>query len=127
MSITHSQAAKQAATDAVTALVDAGTGAGKIVLKTAADAVVATFELNDPAFGAANASGTATLDVSPAVSAEASAAGIVTKFDVTDSDDNVIFSGTAGESAADMILDNNDINEGQTISISSFTYDSGEA
>ena len=127
MAITHSQAAKQAATDAIVDLVDGGAGAGKLVLKTAADAVVATLTLNDPAFGAADADGTATLDVDPAVTVAASGTGVVTKFDIVNSDDTVIFSGTVGESAADLVLDNNDVNSGQTITITSFTYDSGEA
>jgi hypothetical protein len=66
------------------------------------------------------------MDVSPAVSAAASGTGVVTKFDITDSDDTVVFSGTVGESDADMILDNNDINATQVITVTSFTYDSGE-
>ena len=128
MAITHSQAAKQAATDAVVDLVDGGAGAGYITICDDA-AVLATLTLNDPAFGAADANGTATLDVDPAISAAASGSGTADNFKVYDSDDTLIFSGTitATGGGGDMTVDNTSINSSQTVSITSFTYDSGEA
>ena len=59
MAITLSTAARNAAANAVVDLVDAGSGAGKLVIMTAGDVEVATLTFSDPAFGNA-ASGTAT-------------------------------------------------------------------
>lgn len=126
MAITHSQAAKQAATDAVVDLVDGGSAAGYITICDGTD-VLATLTCNDPAFGAADANGTATLDVDPAISATASGTGTADNFKVYDSDATLIFSGTVGTSGADMTVDNTSINSGQTVSLTSFTYDSAEA
>lgn len=128
MAITHSTAAKQAATNAVVDLVDAGAAAGYLTICDDA-AVLVTLTFNDPAFGDADADGVATLDIDPAISNTASGTGTADNFKVYDSDDNLIFSGTvtATGGGGDMTLDNTSINSGQTVSITSFTYDSGEA
>lgn len=126
MAITHSQAAKQAATDAVVDLVDAGTGAGYITICDSTSVLV-TLTCNDPAFGAADANGTATLDVDPAITNTASGTGTADNFKVYDSDATLIFSGTVGTSGTDMTVDNTSINSGQTVTLTSFTYDSAEA
>lgn len=100
--VTKSAAAKQAATDAVCALIDAGTGAGKLKLLSAADAVLAILTMDDPAMGAANSGGTATAGTITSSVGEA-AAGLgtaATKFQVTDSDDTVIFSATVAQRQA---------------------------
>lgn len=127
MSISHSQAAKQAATNAVVDLIDGGSGAGKLKIKDGAT-VLATLTFGDPAFGNADANGTATAN---AITADSSAddTGDADGFDVTDSDDNVIFSGsvTATGGGGDITLDNVSIAAGQTVSMTSLTYDSGEA
>lgn len=128
MAITHSQAAKQAASNAVVDLVDGGAGAGYITICQDAS-VLATLTCNDPAFGAADANGTATLDVDPAISAAASGTGTANNFKVYDSANTLIFSGTvtATGGGGDMTVDNTSINSGQTVSLTSFTYDSAEA
>jgi hypothetical protein len=126
MAISHSQAAKQAATDAVVDLVDGGAGAGYITICASASVLV-TLTCNDPAFGAADANGTATLDVDPAISAAASGTGTADNFKVYDSANTLIFSGTVGTSGTDMTVDNTSINSGQTVTLTSFTYDSAEA
>lgn len=128
MAITHSTAAKKAATDAITALVNGGSGAGKLVLLDGAS-VLKSFTLSDPAFAAADNDGVAALDVTPAISGAATGAGDCDGFQVTDSDDTVIFSGsvTATGDGGDLTLDNVSIAIGQVITITSFTYDSGEA
>jgi len=128
MAITHSEAAKKAATDAVVDLVDGGAGAGYFTICDGAS-VLATITFSDPAFSAADADGVATADTTPALSAAAGAAGDADNFKVYDSNDALIFSGTitATGGGGDMTLDNVSIASGQTVTISSFTYDSGEA
>lgn len=129
MAITHSTAAKQASTNAITALVDAGVGAGYFTLTTSGDAVLVTIPFSDPAFGTADANGLATADVTPALSAAASGSGDAAKVKVYDSADTLIFSGTvtATGGGGDLTLDNVNIASGQTVTISSFTYNAGEA
>lgn len=51
---THSVAAQNTATDAITALVDAGAGAGNVVIKNSGGSEVATNAMSDPAFGASS-------------------------------------------------------------------------
>jgi len=128
MAITHSQAAKQAATDAVVDLVDGGAGAGYFTICDGATVLV-TIPFSDPAFGAADADGVATADTTPALSAAAGDSGDADNFKVYDSNDALIFSGTitATGGGVDMTLDNVSIASGKTLTISSFTYDSGEA
>jgi hypothetical protein len=127
MAITHEQAAKQAATDAVTALVDAAADPGYVTI-CEDDSVLAVLTFNDPSFGAANASGTATLSVSPAISVVAVGTGTANNFKVYDGADTLIFSGVASAigGGGDMTLDNTSINTGQTISLASFTYNAGQ-
>lgn len=128
MAITHSQAAKQAATNAVVDLIDAGSGAGYFTICDGATVLV-TIAFNDPAFGNADADGVASADTDPALSDTAGDTGDADGFKVYDSDDNLIFSGTvtATGGGGDMTLDNVSIASGQTVTITSFTYDSGEA
>jgi hypothetical protein len=80
--------------DAAVDSLDAGSGAGKIKIYTAAKAtLLATLTLNDPAFGAAS-NGVATVDSDPAVTATAAAGGDAAVCEFTDSDDNIKFEGT---------------------------------
>jgi hypothetical protein len=94
MSLTHSTDAKKAAADGVVDLIDVGEDNGVLELLKAADVLVASCDCADPAFGAANASGIATADTIS--DGTAVAAGDIIKFQLKDSDDNVIFSGTVG-------------------------------
>lgn len=125
MAITLSTAARNAACDAVVDKVDQGAAAGKLKLKAANDAVLAIVTLNDPAFDAA-ANGAAALDVSPALSTTgevaAGAGTLATKFDFTDSDDTVIFSGVVGVGSGEVQLNNNSIASGQVVNITAYTH-----
>ncbi len=96
--ISHATAPKQASTDAVVDLVDAG-GPGDLQLLTAADAVLLTQALAATAFGDADTDGEAALAGVP-IAASASAGGTAAKFRIRNGSDAVIFSGTAGASAA---------------------------
>ena len=121
MAVTLVNAARSAAADAVVDLVDGGVGAGKLKLKSAGDVLLCTITLADPAFGAA-ANGVATAAGLPKSGTGLAAAGAgtaATKYDVTDSADTVIWSGTI---PADLTLDNASIAENQTVTITSWTH-----
>lgn len=93
MSTRISTASRTAAATAIAALVDGGSGAGRIRIYTGTQpatpdtapsgTLLVEFILSDPAF--AVASGVATLDITPAVTAAAAAAGTAGWFRVLDS------------------------------------------
>jgi len=124
MAITLTTAARNAACDAIVDLVDAGTGAGTIELKSAASTVagtneVATLTFSDPAFGAASSgvatAGTITDDTN-------ATGGTASHFTVFDSDGNAVWQGTVATSGADLNLSSTTIGAGSTVTISSFTF-----
>ncbi len=125
MAITLSTAARNAACNAVVDLIDAGSGAGKLKLKSAGSVLLCTVTLNDAAFDNASG-GAAALDVSPALSGSGAAAAgsgtAATLFDFTDSDDNVIFSGVVGIGSGELQLDNNVIAHNQVVNITGYTH-----
>lgn len=108
-------ASRNAAADAVVDRLDAGSAAGYVEIRTgsqpatgndvASGTLLATITLNDPGFGAA-ASGTATADVSPALTAAAVATADAGWFRAYDSDDNAVIDGsvTATGGGGDMQL-----------------------
>lgn len=119
MAVTLSTAARNAACDAVVDLVDGGSGAGKVRIRASSTTLV-DITLSDPAFGSASG-GVATASGLPK-SGTAGASGTADNFQVLDSDNNVIWSGTAGTSGTDMILDNTSIASGQTVNLTAFTH-----
>lgn len=89
--ITYSVDALQDANDAFLALIDAGTGAGKVNYYDDADTLLATITFDDPAGTTSGVDGSLTLspsglDTSPA------ATGAAAYVEILDSDDNVIVS-----------------------------------
>jgi len=127
LSAAASTAAINAACNAIVDLIDAGAGAGTIVLRTAADAEVARLTFSDPAFGAASA-GTATANAITNDSDAAGSASAVTKFTVEDSDLTEVFNGAVAESGSDLNIDDGTpgggviINVNAVVSISSITF-----
>lgn len=126
-------AAQNAAVDAVVDLVDAGAGAGTLRIYTGsqpADAdtaptgtLLVTITLDaTAAFGAA-AAGVATLDVSPALSGVAVAAGTAGYFLIEDSNALNIMTGsiTATGGGGDLELDNTSIAVSQTVNLTALT------
>jgi hypothetical protein len=126
---TLSSAAAIVACDGIVDLLDAGSGAGNLIVTTTdggGGTVLVELTLNDPAFGGAvdaGASATATLDVDPAISATASATGTAAGFALRDSDDTVVISGSVDVAAnnPDIDIDNTSIVNGQTCNLTSLT------
>ncbi|MCP4126929.1 MAG: hypothetical protein GY753_07695 [Gammaproteobacteria bacterium] len=122
MAITRSTAAKNAAANAVVDLLDAGSGAGTLVLYLANGTTeVATLTFSDPAYGAA-ASGTAQENSITDDSSATGNASPATVFKAMDSDSNVVFEGTVGTAGADLNLTNNTIAAGEAVSVTDFSY-----
>jgi hypothetical protein len=98
MALTLATIARNAGADAITALADAGAGAGDIQIATTAFAsILATITLSDPAYGAA-ASGVATLQGTPLSDSSADNTGTAAVYRVRDSDTNVVFDGPVATS-----------------------------
>lgn len=126
-----SDSARNAAADGIVDLIDGGSGPGEIDIRTGsppadpgeADSgtLLGTCTHGDPAFGDA-ASGTATANAISSDS-DADASGDAGHFRTKDSNDNVIYQGTAGEAAdsPDLEFDNKSIVSGGTIAISAWT------
>jgi hypothetical protein len=72
------------------------------------------------AFGSA-VNGVASLDVSPAITALASAGGTATWFRAVDSGGTAVFDGSVGTSNADLIMNTASISNGNTCEITSLT------
>lgn len=123
MPIVLTTATRNAACDAIVDLVDGGTTAGTIEIKSAASTTsgtseVATLTFSDPAFGAA-ATGVATAN---SITADSSATGgTASDYTVFDSDGTAIWQGSVGTSGADLNLSSTSIGASDTVSISSFT------
>lgn len=123
-------AARNAACDAVADLVDAGVGAGTIDVRvgsqpaSANDAptgtLLATFTLNDPAFGAA-AAGVATLDVTPALTTNGLDDGVAGWFRMKDSAGATVLDGAVATSGAQLNLNTTTISTGVGVEITSGT------
>jgi hypothetical protein len=126
-----SAAAASAAADAVVDLLDAGSGAGTIEIRTGAQpatvataetgTLLATFTLADPAFGAA-ARGVATLDADPDLEVNGVADGTAGWFRAKDSNGVAIFDGACGTSGAQLNLSSLSIATGVPVRITSGTY-----
>ncbi len=136
-----SNAAAKAATDAVVDLLDAGSGAGYIEIRTgtkptggpdatAAGSVLVTMPLDDPAFGNAadtNPGARATAAGLPNT-ATASGTGTATWARGYDSNGVAVIDGDVGltGSGAAFILDNTSIVSGQLVQLNSWTVDHPE-
>ena len=124
MAVTYTNALKQTRMEAVIAAVDAGAGAGKLVIMTSGDAVLATLTLADPSGTATN--GVLTFDVDPDISATATGTGTAAKAKITTSADADVVTGlTVGTSGTDVIIDNTSITTGQTVTATTGTITHG--
>jgi hypothetical protein len=115
---TLSTAARNAACNAIVDLIDAGSGAGRLVFRTSGAAEVATLTFSDPAFGGAS-TGVATAS---AITSDTSATGgTVTNATLEDSDANTVLTATVSTSGADINLTSTTIAASETVSVSSLT------
>lgn len=127
-----STSARNGATNGIVDLIDAGSGAGTIEIRTGAPPTnvadadsgtkLATLTFSDPAFGNSSTGVATASAITSDTSADAS--GVAGHFRVKDSDGNVIMQGTAGETAdtPNMVFDNKTFVAGGVVAISSFTY-----
>jgi hypothetical protein len=132
-------ASQQAAADAVVDLIDVGTGEteGKLRIysgtqpadadSAAVGTLLCEIDLAQPAFGAANTSGTATLlgvPLSGVGTAGASTGTAAASFRIVDRDDATVFDGavTGSGGGGELELDNVSIAEAQAVSITALTY-----
>lgn len=129
MAMRLSTAARNGACNAIVDLLDAGTGAGTLLIRTGAQptnvgdadtgTLLGTLTWSDPAFGNASAGVATASAVTSDTSADAS--GTAGHFRAKDSDANVIFDGTCGQGSGDLSFDNSTIVAGGVIAVSSFT------
>jgi hypothetical protein len=137
MTITIPNPVRSAGADAMVDRVDAGAAAGTITLYDGTrpgpnDAVttqqaLATFTLNDPAFGGA-VDGVKTLDVTGGIDTVGLDDSTATWGRAEDSDGNTVFDGSVGTSSADFIVNTTTISTGVDVSLLSgtMTQPSGE-
>lgn len=118
MAITHIETLRNTFANAVTADVDGGGGAGKLVLKTGGTPV-ATMVLNPTSFGA-SAAGVIVLDVIPPPQDTNAAGGAtVDTFEFQDNASTLVF---AGAVPGDLTLSKPAIDAGDVVEVTSFSY-----
>lgn len=129
MAFRLSTASRNAACNGVVDLIDAGSGAGTIAIRTGSQptnvgdadsgTLLGTLTFSDPAFGNASTGVATASAITSDTSADAS--GTAGHFRIKDSDANIIADGTCGLGSGDLSFDNNVIVAGGVIAISSMT------
>ncbi len=119
--------------DEITALVDAGAGAGKLRIYDgtqpatggAVTTLLAELAMNDPSFGAA-AAGVLTAN---AITDDTSAdnTGTATWFRIVDSDDTFVLDGDAGVGSEALVLNTAAVTAGVNVEVSSLVLTAGNA
>jgi len=119
MGITLSTAGRNAAVDAVTALIDVnGPGDLRISTGLSFSTILATLVLSNPAFGASSGG---TADAFSITSDTNTGAGTATHFQIRDGNGTEIMHGTVGTSGTDLILNSTTFTSGGIASLSSLT------
>lgn len=119
MAITHGTDARNNMADGIDDAVNAGTGTATFAILDGGVTVV-SFNLSSPAFGAA-ATGAIALQ-GTTLTASAAATGVVDTFEIRSKNGTAQILGTVGTSGSDLTIDNTNINNGQTVKITSFTW-----
>lgn len=105
--------------DAFDDAVNTGSGTATFVLETSADAEVATFELQNPAFGAAS-SGVITLQGTPLEDSDA-AGGTVAQASLYDRDGTKLCESVAATSNEEVTVSSTTVGVGETVTLTSMT------
>jgi hypothetical protein len=123
VALTHTTAVRNALANLIDDQVNAGSPPGFFELMTAADAVLATIELETTAFGAASV-GVITLAGTPLEDTSADDTGTAALFRLTNAAGTEILRGTvtATGGGGDVEIDNTSIVATQTVRLTSFTY-----
>ena len=123
MAITHATAVRNALADQVDTLINTGGGTSNFTFRNAQSVTLAVVDLDNPAFGAAS-SGAMSVAGTPqeGVASHATSNAICSAFDIKDRNGAVVLSGTVAATGADINVSNTTINNGDTVRISSFTY-----
>lgn len=129
MAFRLSTASRNAGANAVGNLIDAGGGAGKILIRTGSQptnvgdadtgTLLATLTFSSTAFGSAS-TGVKTAN-SITSDTNAAASGTAGHFRIKDNANAIMSDGTCGLGSGDLSFDNNVIVAGGTVAISSFT------
>ena len=123
MAIVLTTGARNAACNAIVDLIDVGStdANGDLVIRTAADAELATLAFSNPAFGDA-VSGVATANAI-ADDTSATGGGVAANFITQNRNKAEVCEGSVGTtgSGEDLELSSTTVNNGDTVSISSFT------
>jgi hypothetical protein len=119
MAVVYNQAVQVARMTDVLNAIDAGSGAGKIILYTAGDVEVATLTLNDPCGTVSNANPSVlTFDNDPVVSDASATGGVAAKATIVTSADAVVVSGlTVGVGTGNIQVNSTTIAAGATVSL----------
>lgn len=123
MALTLSTAARNAATDGVVDLVDAGAtdAGGDLVIRDSGNIELVVFVLDATAFGN-SATGTASAAGLPKT-VSAAATGTADNALLRDKDNVDVITGlTVGTSGTDVVIDNTSINSGQDVTLNSLDY-----
>jgi hypothetical protein len=132
MTLRINTSVRNAMVDAVKALIDAGSGAGKIRIYTgsqpatvataASGTLLADIPFADPSFGATG-TGTAAADVTPVLTATAGNSGAAGWFRILDSDNNSLIDGTvtATGGGGDLTLATTTVTSGLSVSVTALT------
>jgi hypothetical protein len=127
MALTHTTAVRDGITNYVVDLIDAGAGAGTLIITTGAEVEVATLTFTDGAFDASgsaggNAAGVATAETITSDTDATGNAGDVDEFIIKDSNSLEVVRGSVGSGSGDIDLSSLSISSGDTVSVSALTY-----
>ena len=119
MALTMQTNARDAQADALDVLVNTGAGTSNMKLETSGDVEVATFDFQDPAFGA-SATGVITLNGTTITDAAATG-GVVAQFSIYNKTPTKVLEGVAAVSGQDLDVSSLTIGAGDTVDLTSFS------
>lgn len=126
MAVTHPTSVRDGLCDYVVDLIDAGTGAGYIEFLTSGDAEVATCPFSDPAFDDAGTAGgnSAGVATANAITSDTNATGgTIAKARFRDSAATDVVYCAVGTSGSDINMSSLVIGAGDTVAVTSLTYE----